>query len=505
MCPGRRLESIPLTQRSIATRAVRGAVWKIGASLGSRAVGLLGTVVLTRFLPPSVMGEIAIATAVVITARSATRYGFGQYVMSRSDPSSETIFHAAFFNIVFGLVAFAGVAALAGSLARAFEAPGIATYATGLAFAALIARLGETPADILARQLRFGIVAFGVATGELTFTAVTLALAALGWGGQAVVMGGIARSTLRTALHLGSVRRRDWLVPCRLDRREIQSLLDFGLPLTVAGILGVAARHWDRLAFSSSLGVAVAGLYNLAFNLADIATTHVGEQVAEVLLPSYARLQPARRHQALKRAIGMIGLVVFPLAVGLGASAHTVVRVVFPVEWHAMAPMLAVLSPLSLVRPVQFSTDAYLLAQGQQRVLMVLQAAKLVLLLSAIWVLAGFGPLWACAGVGFAHAAYATASLGRAARVAGVSLWEMCRGGLGPLVACLPMTAVVLGVRMVCGGLGLGPSLVTLILEVGLGAMTYVVSVFVFARPQASELIQLAQRAFAERGARARD
>lgn len=62
---------------SLAHKAARGALWTVISSMGGRAVGVLGTLVMTRFLAPEVIGEVSDATIICMTANWLTIWGFG--------------------------------------------------------------------------------------------------------------------------------------------------------------------------------------------------------------------------------------------------------------------------------------------------------------------------------------------------------------------------------------------------------------------------------------------
>ena len=95
------------------------------------------------------------------------------------------------------------------------------------------------------------------------------------------------------------------------------------------------------------------GVYNMAFNLADIPAVQVGEQIALVLLPSMAELPRDRRAAALERSTALLSLVLFPLAVGLGLVAHALIAVILPAnQWQEVAPLLTVLACISVFRPI---------------------------------------------------------------------------------------------------------------------------------------------------------
>jgi O-antigen/teichoic acid export membrane protein len=66
---------------SLASRAVRGALWTVLSSIGGRAIGVLGTLAMTRFLHPEQIGEVSDAIIIVMTASWVTVWGFGQYAV----------------------------------------------------------------------------------------------------------------------------------------------------------------------------------------------------------------------------------------------------------------------------------------------------------------------------------------------------------------------------------------------------------------------------------------
>ena len=58
----------PAQTGSVAMKAVRGAAWTIGTGVGSRALGLMGTVLLTYFIARDELGEVSDAAVAVVLA-----------------------------------------------------------------------------------------------------------------------------------------------------------------------------------------------------------------------------------------------------------------------------------------------------------------------------------------------------------------------------------------------------------------------------------------------------
>src|SRR4051794_2259738 len=167
---------------SLAQKAARGALWTIASSMGCRAVGVLGTMMMTRFLHPEQIGEVNDASIIAMTASWMTIWGFGQYavVKGRGDDTVEVTWHAVVGYAVLGTISLGLVALFGGRLAPFLQAPHAAAYIPGMALAVYIRRYGAIPERVLNRQLKFGASGVANAGGELVYTVVAVGLAALG-------------------------------------------------------------------------------------------------------------------------------------------------------------------------------------------------------------------------------------------------------------------------------------------------------------------------------------
>ncbi len=479
---------------TLAIQAVRGAAWTIGVSMGTRALGIVGTLVITRFLLPEVVGEVAVATVLVMTANQLSILGFGQYVIARQDLDRAGIFHATAYNVVFATLVLGLLLGVGGLLAPLFNAPEMTRYLPGMVAAAFLQRIGFMPARVLARQMRFRVASVGQGAGELAYAVSSVWLAAAGLGGMAIVWGNIARALVSTVIYLVAVDTQDWCSPCRLTRQRSLDLFRFGVPISIAALASVASRRWDNLLFAGLFGPATMGLYNLAYNLADLPATHVGEHIGDVLLPSFARLEKEKRGQGLLKVMPLLALVVFPLAVGLGPVAPTLIRALLPAEWHGVAPFLVILASLSLVRPIGWAVAAYMQARNLVRGVMWLEIAKVVFLLGCVWLLGQLGPLWAAGGVGVAFGLHALASLWLVEHHGDIpSITSALAGLAGPLFACGPMVAAVLAARWLLLHNGASP-IASLLVEILAGAAAYVLAAFAVAPRTSRHFVQLVRR-----------
>ncbi len=484
---------------SLARKAARGALWTIISSMGARAIGVAGTLAMTRYLHPKQIGEVSDAVIVAMTANWATIWGFGQYtvIKGRGDDAAEVTWHATVAYMTLGALSLGLVALFGGELMPFFDAPRAAAYIPLLALALFIRRIGAIPERVLQRQMKFRAAGMALFAGEIVYTITSLSLAANGHGGWSIVIANVVQSCVVVVVLVRASGIASWATPTPLKWSRFADMLKYGVPLGVQGLAHGASRYWDNLTISHYFGPGATGAYNMAYNLADIPAVQVGEQIAMVLMPSMAELPKERRAAALERSTALLSIIIFPLAVGLGLVAYPLIALILPAnEWQLVAPLLVILACLSVFRPIVWVLSAYLEAESKTNRLMVLELAKLALLILGIIALQRFGIRAASCAVGVAFGVTAIAGVVLVMRE-GPSPARLLAGFLQPLAACAVMAAAILGVREGFAAMGWdhpGPLLAAMIVT---GAVTYVGAAFVICRATTRDLIGLLKKALA--------
>ena len=476
---------------SLAVKAARGAVWTILSAVGGRALGVIGTLIITRFLDPDIVGEVGSAMIIVLTVNWLTNIGFGQYVIvrGRTEPGPEVVWHASVASLGLAWSGLALVALFADPVASLVNSDRAGQYIPLLALTVGIRRLAAIPEKLLIRGMHFRAVSLAYGIGEATYAAVTVAFAANGFGGMSVVYGNIAQYVTVTVIILAAAGR-GWLERTPLRLARFRDMFHFGWPLAMEAIAGNASRYWGGLAVRRLFDAQATGFYNLAYNLADIPAIYVGEQIGMVLLPSMAQLPPERRPRALERSTALLSLIVFPMAIGLGVVSDPLIALVMSDEWQGVAPLLTTLVMLSVFRPVAWVVSSYLLTQERNRPLMFLEFGKTVVLLGGMVALAPLGLAWTVVAVGVAFGLHAIASVWLVLRD-GPSPAVLLGGFVRPLVACAAMAAAALGVRALLDRtVELAPGLL-LAIEIVVGGAVYVAAAFVVCRATVRELLGL--------------
>ena len=484
------------TTATLRQRAVRSAAWTVPASVGSRAVGLLGTLLLARYLAPDEYGVVMAAAIAVTTASSVTTFGVGIYLVSNARLSRAETFHASCWFLLTGVAALIVTMLMGGALGRWFGAPGLAAFLPVLIVATLLERIFYVPERILVRQLRFGWLSLGRAAGELSFTVVAVVLAAHGTGAMAIAWGSLARAAVRFVAIVPAVDLREWLEPHRLRLATFLRIVGYGLNVSAASIVAFGIRRWDNLLISRYYGAAAMGAYNYAYNLADTPATAVGDQLSDIVAASFPHVDQRKRADALLHACVMVSMLMLPLSIGLAAVAPTIVSTFFDPRWSNVGAMLMVLSALSIARPLTSILASYFFASNRPAVVLWIECSSLLALVALLLTLGRINVNWACVCVGAVFVLRTLAGMWVVSRQDAISLAAFLAPMTGPLIACLVMFAGVTAARLALAGF---PAPIQLLIEITLGAVIYAGGAWLIARQNCDELLRAVRSALHQR------
>lgn len=484
---------------AIARKAVSGAMWSTAAGLIARALSLVGTVLLVRFLAPSEYGEVQAASVLVLTASQFATLGVGAYIISFPKSGRAVAFHATFIHVGLGVVAMGLVWVMRDQLGPLFEVPNVGRFIPGLILSAVLDRLSFMAERPVVRDLGFRRVSLSRTLGELTYTTVSVYAAWKGHGAMAVVYGNVARSIMRLISMMLTSDWREWAMPCRLDVKILKEIVPYGAVVSIESLAEFGARRWDNLVVTRLFGTGVAGQYVLAYNLADLPSIQIGEQIADVLLASYAHVDPEKRPAAVVRAASLMALVMCPLSIGLGAVGPTIAKAFFKPEWSLIGPFLMVLAMALVVRPIGAVYSTYLMIVKGPKPLMYGEILAVALMMALLLTVGRLDPLWICGMVGVAFTFRALFFMWYFQRTDGVKVTTGLARVFPMFLACIPMIAAVIGVRVGLPKVGIDRPVISLVLEIIAGGLAYTLSVLVLARDACEDFMGLVRKALKRR------
>ena len=422
--------------RSLAT----GLAWTAGSKWSSQIISWASFIVVTRMLAPSDFGLVGMAVLYCGLLQVVTD-AFGTTVTTLRELTGEQLAQLNTVAVITGIAACLLSCALSIPLGHFFRSPGLPLVVVVMSSMFLAAGLRMVPYGTLYRDMRFRLLSILEATQTFAQALTTLALAWLGFGYWALVIGNIVGAVTLAALQI-SCR------PCRFARPRNTALKDaltFSRHIMVSSLSWYGYSNADFLVAGRVLGQAALGAYTLAWTLATIPLEKIVTIVSSVSYSHFAASQ--NDSTALRRYLRILteglSIVIFPATIGLGLVASDFIHLVVGAKWESAILPLEVLVVLATYRALVPLLISILNVTGESRFVMRTMQAALIFMPVAFYVGSRWGPGGIAYGWVVGYPVIAACFYGRAFRRIEMP-WRDYVGAVRPaLTGCVAMAAAV--------------------------------------------------------------
>lgn len=405
-------------------RKVRSAArWSLINTVVMRLGNFATGIVLARFaLGPAAWGVYGLAQTVLLVLLSANELGVSLAIIRWDGDARRFAPTVLTLSAVSSTALYVVLFATAPAVGRTLGSPDAAGVLRVMCLCVVLDGLAQVPAGFLTREFAQGRRMVIDAANFAVSTAVTLLLAFGGMGAMSFAWGSVAGNVVALAgfcLAAPGTLRFGW------DPVQARALLRFGLPLAGASMLALGVVNVDTLVVGSTLGKVQLGFYVLAFNISGWPVRIISEAARRVSFAGFSRLagSPHALAPGFSRALAVLVTGTVPLCVLLAGLAGPVVALVYGSQWTPAAKALPWLMALGLVRiGCELAYDC-LVAVGQRRSLIGVQALWLAVLFPVLLVAAHAHGI---VGVAQGHVLVA------AGVVVPVFLLALSRAGIGP-------------------------------------------------------------------------
>ena len=408
---------------STLRKLVRGGALTTFGQLGSAAVSLASIVVLSRLLPPSDFGLVAMVGVVTALGNLIRDMGFTVAALRSPKLTSQQASNLFWINVALSIIVAAAIALSGSLLAELYSEPRLESITPVLAVSML---LGGSQAQFqvkLARDQSYGILAAIAFGASLAGFLVALVMALLGLGYWSLVGQVLAIAVVEFLAKITCARWR----PSRPRLGSgTKALAQSGADVAAANLASYAASNVSTFMIGVRMGAADVGLYNRALQLTSLPSTLLGPlvNVAVPVLQEGKQRGENTSAQLLKLQTFLATWSALVLATA-AASAPYVFLHVLGANWSDAAPLFRMLAIVGVVEALaQVNYWGFLLESGTRTLLRYNLVSKP---LTTILVL--IGSLISLPAVAFAYSGARVMSwligvwwLGRSSRIDGKKL-----------------------------------------------------------------------------------
>jgi len=483
-------EQLNLTQT--INKILSGARWSVALRLAGQIISWVGVIIVVRFISPEDYGLNAQLGAPLVLFALFQTLGLDlALVRAKSIEQDELRSVFGWLLVINGLLFLAYF--FGGTLlATYFDEPRLELLAKTLAFLFLLSPFRAIPDALLDRALKFKLKSIAEFIASICSVITTLVLAILGAGIWALVIGMLTRATIEMII---LTILQPWLITPSLKLAPVRKMLTFGGILTLTNGIIISADQLIVPIAGPFLGTELLGIFTVAFTFALLPLSKIMPVINPIIFPAFSKLQDQYKDAGyyFGKAIGTVSLACFPVMIGLACVAQEFVEIVLSQKWQAVALPLALLCvampfrmTISLLRPV-------LNSMGRPDLSLNSAIASFVILLSLmiVFIQYDFSLMGLIVAIMLTELIVTIFTIRMSRAVLDVSFTNIGRNLSPAIVSSAIMAAGVLGIKLTFGNL---PGIVGLLIEIGIGAVLYVMALRIFYRNLLDDTINLALR-----------
>lgn len=360
---------------TLRTRTLSGITWNAGAQIANQALAIVITTILMRLLMPEDFGLLTMALVFTGFANIFSKIGIAQALIQRKDIDEAHCSSAFWLSLLSGVLVAMGIVAITPWVTNFYNEPLLMAIMPVIASIYIIGATGRVSNALLRRQLNFRAVGLStvLATGFSGMIAIGMAFA--NYGVWSLVVYQWLSGFVETAFQLVWAKWRPKLL---FKRQAAEELFGFGVNLSAFQIFNYWTRNADNLLVGRVLGSSALGYYSRAYSLMLLPVTRVTDVVGSVMWSALARIQDdtIRVRRIVLRSVGMIGLVNFPMVLGLFVVADRIIPLVAGEQWIPAIPTFRILAFVGLLQSISSISIWIFQSQGRADLMFRWQAIK---------------------------------------------------------------------------------------------------------------------------------
>ncbi len=474
----------------------KALVWTSLESFALSGLSLISLIVFAHLLHAEQFGVVAVALAIVQILTVPVELTFHDALIQRAELTPEHIDGAFTTSLVLGCVLCAACWLLGGSVESWMGQPGVGSALRWMSLSLVGSGLGSVLVAIQRRKLEYRSLAIRSVIGRGGSALVAITMAFLGYGLWSLVVQQVLLVWLAALLLWWLADERPRL---RWRWEPTRELLRYGVFTTSFQLLMILISRVYMVLVGRYLGAESTGLLSLAFRGVDMLRDLLAGAVSQIAMPLFSRLRETRDQlfEAYDRSVELTTLCAYPVFVGLAVCAEEVITLAFGAQWQPAAPYFSVIALLTLEAFLRMYAATMLQAVGRPDSASVIVFGELVCVVVGMVTLGHRSLEWALAVWAGRLVICLPVDVWLMRRITGLGIVRQLRGAWLPFLASMVMGAGVYVAKR-AWLLGLAPT-VRLWPMVALGALLYVLTMWLTGRERVLQLVSFAGQSLRRR------
>lgn len=350
-------------------------IWRFAERTGAQLVGFIVSIVLARILSPSDYGIVALVSVFTTIMQVFVDSGLGNALIQKKDADDVDFSTVFYTNIAFCLVLYLIIFISAPLIAKLYNNEDLIAVTRVLGLTIVISGVKNVQQAYVSRKMIFKIFFFATLVGTIGAGVLGITLAINGAGVWALVAQQIFNLTVDTIILWITVK---WRPKKFFSFTRLKELFSYGWKLLVSSIIDTVYNNVRQLIIGKFYSSSDLAYYNKAKQFPELIVNNVNTSIDSVLLPTMSREQENKEkvRTMTRRAIKTSIYIMAPLMMGLAFTANNVIKILLTDKWSASVPYLIVFAITYMFWPVHTANLNAIKAMGRSDLFLKLEIIK---------------------------------------------------------------------------------------------------------------------------------
>lgn len=448
-------------------------VWRILERSGAQIVSFVVSIILARILDPNQYGVLALVTVLINIMQVFVDSGLGSALVQKKNADDLDFSSVFYFNMCVCLCLYAIMFLSAPLVAKFYRLPELTAIVRVLSLVLVFYGIKNIQHAYVYRQMRFKFFFFATISGTLGSGVIGIIMALRGFGVWALVAQHLSSTIIDTLVLWITVK---WYPKWAFSWNRLKGLLSFGWKILATSLFDTVYNNIQQVMIGKFYATADLAYFSKGKQFPYMIINNVVVAVDSVLLPSMSKEQDnmERIHGMLRRAMKTGTFIMTPLLVGLAIVAKPTVCLLLTEKWMGAVPFLQMYCMIYLFYPIQSTTMNALKAIGRSDAFLKIEVLKKIAGIFFLIVLMKQGVMAIATGILLTSIFGFTLNAKTNKMIFGYSYFEQFFDIIPNIMVTLIMAVSIFWISNI--GLNV---VFTLLLQVALGVISYVVASFV--------------------------
>lgn len=450
-------------------KVISSLFWKLLERGGVHGIQFIVMVLLARLLLPEEFGIIVLVAVFITIANILAQSGLNTALIQKKNVDEIDLSSVFYFNLAVSTLLYILLFFTSPYIAVFFNEPQLTNLIRILSITILIGSFNSIQNAIIARNMAFRKLFFSSLFASIVAGIVGIFMALAELGLWALVGQQLTNQVLVTVILVFTVK---WWPKMLFSLSRVKVLFSFSWKLMVSSVIDTIYSNILTLIIGKLFSAATVGFYNRGEQFPSLIISNINGSIQSVLLPTLSASQEntQRVKELVRRSIVTSCYLIFPMMVGLAVIAKSLVMVLLTEKWLPSVPFIQIFCGVYALWPVHTANLQAINALGRSDIFLKLEIVKKIVGLSILGICIPFGVHMMAFGALAVGLISTFLNTYPNSKLFDYSFKEQWSDILPSLTISVLMGAIIYPIQWI----GV-PAILTLVLQIILGIIVYVV------------------------------